>query len=110
MYPSIFLPSGFARIIDACMLPADQPLETKRIGPLWQESQYRDTKDPCPVFDGKQWHIFGSGGMAVSDDPETRETWDLLHATAPAVHGPWTEQPSIVLEGLNGLHVAAPGV
>jgi hypothetical protein len=77
---------------------------SRKIGPLYQESQFKDIKDPCPVFDGKLWHIFGSGG-SVRD-----EKWKILHATAPDIHGPWTECDPIVLDGVMGDHVAAPGV
>lgn len=76
-----------------------------RIGPLLaQPVQYTDTKDPCPVFDGKTWHIFGSGGSS------SVEVWKILHATAPSLEGPWTEQPPATLQGVSGDHVAAPGV
>lgn len=80
---------------------------SKRVGPLWPQSRYRDTKDPCPVYDGKAWHIFGSGGAVIAENPEE---WEILHATAPNVEGPWTEQPSAQLIGLAGKHIAAPGV
>jgi hypothetical protein len=74
------------------------------IFPVLQPSkQFRDTKDPCPVFDGTQWHIFGSGG-SVKD-----EKWMIYHATAPAMHGPWKEEAAIDLQ-LDGSGVAAPGV
>ncbi|GEM_PF-689099 len=76
-----------------------------RIGPLIsQPTQYTDTKDPCPVFDGKIWHIFGSGGSSQV------EVWKILHATAQSLEGPWQEQPPAILEGVSGDHVAAPGV
>ena len=76
----------------------------KQLFPLLEPSDtYRDIKDPCPVFDGRQWHLFGSGGTTKS------ESWLVYHATAPDLSGPWTEQPAIDL-GLNGSGVAAPGV
>lgn len=76
----------------------------KQYFPLIEPShRVRDVKDPCPVFDGHLWHIFGSGGSTTS------ETWLIYHATAPGIEGPWTEQPTIDL-GLNGSGVAAPGV
>lgn len=62
-----------------------------------------DVKDPCPVFDGHSWHMFGSGGTV------TTETWKIFHATAPALEGPWTQQPLITLP-VEGSGVAAPGV
>jgi hypothetical protein len=75
-----------------------------KVGPLYTQTQYKDTKDPCPVFDGKEWHIFGSGGSI------TTETGEILHATAPEISGPWTEQEACQLVGLAGDHVCAPGV
>jgi len=62
-----------------------------------------DVKDPCPVFDGHTWHMYGSGGTV------TTETWKIYHATAPALEGPWTQQPLITLP-VEGSGVAAPGV
>ncbi len=76
----------------------------KQLFPLIEPSHgLRDVKDPCPVFDGRQWHLFGSGGSTKS------ETWQIYHATAPGIEGPWTEQPTINL-ALRGSGVAAPGV
>ncbi len=62
-----------------------------------------DLKDPCPVFDGRRWHIFGSAGTVTS------ETWKIFHATSPAIEGPWT-QHALIDPGLDGTGVAAPGV
>ncbi len=76
----------------------------KKEGPLYIESRFKDTKDPCPVFDGNIWHIFGSGGN-VRD-----EKWKILHAIAPSLEGPWVEDDPVTLRGLSGDHVAAPGV
>jgi len=76
----------------------------RKVGPLYLQTKYKDTKDPCPVFDGKGWHIFASGGSIAT------ETWKILHATASDIWGPWTEQEACELEGLTGDHVAAPGV
>jgi predicted GH43/DUF377 family glycosyl hydrolase len=71
--------------------------------PLFHPMDLDDIKDPCPVFDGRDWHVFGSGGTV------TTETWKIYHATAPAVEGPWTQQPLITLP-VTGSGVAAPGV
>ena len=79
-------------------------LPEHKIGPLFDSVHYKDTKDPCPVFDGKLYHIFGSGGDV------RYEEWKILHATAPRFDGPWTEEESVVLNGLAGKKVAAPGV
>ncbi len=89
------------------MLQRGTDIIKRRVGPLWKDSQYRDVKDPCPVFDGKYWHIFGSGG---SVNGERQEEWEILHAIAPSLEGPWTELPSVKLLGLGGKHIAAPGV
>src|ERR1700750_2860835 len=71
--------------------------------PLFDPKAVDDVKDPCPVFDGQLWHMFGSSGTVTS------ETWSILHATAPGLFGPWTEHDAIVLPVV-GSGVAAPGV
>ncbi len=75
-----------------------------RIGPFFISSHFKDAKDPCIVYDGAVWHIFGSGGTVI------KEEWNILHATAPDIGGPWTEQEPVKLLGLEGSHVAAPSV
>jgi hypothetical protein len=76
----------------------------KRKGLILKSTMYWHTKDPCPVFDGSTWHIFGSGGKTGD------EVWHILHATAPNPEGPWTEQEAPLLDVVEGPHVAAPGV
>ncbi|WP_271898672.1 hypothetical protein [Candidatus Phyllobacterium onerii] len=71
--------------------------------PLFHPECVDDIKDPCPVFDGTLWHVFGSSGTVTS------ETWRILHATAPDLSGPWTEHEVVNL-AVNGSGVAAPGV
>jgi hypothetical protein len=71
--------------------------------PIFQPEGLDDVKDPCPVFDGRLWHVFGSGGTVST------ETWKIFHATAPALEGPWT-QHGLIDPGLDGSGVAAPGV
>jgi hypothetical protein len=71
--------------------------------PLLNPTSDIDTKDPCPVFDGVQWHLFGSGGTVKN------EKWDVFHATALHLEGPWTERDPIRLD-IEGSGVAAPGV
>jgi hypothetical protein len=56
------------------------------------------------VWDGETWHLFGTGAF---EDLYGHET---LHATASALHGPWTLQPPAVLCEVAGTCVAAPGV
>lgn len=82
--------------------PALAPI--KKIGPLFESKRYKDVKDPCVAFDGKTWHIYGSGGDTIPEE------WVILHATAPDIEGPWTEQEPAVLRGVEGPHVAAPTV
>jgi hypothetical protein len=71
--------------------------------PLYNPSHVREVKDPCLVYDGSVWHIFGSGGDTIS------ETWSIHHATSPSLAGPWTQHPHIDLP-VSGSGVAAPGV
>jgi hypothetical protein len=71
--------------------------------PVLQPEGFDDVKDPCPVFDGAVWHLFGSAGTVTS------ETWKIFHATSPSLDGPWLQQPAIDL-GIAGSGVAAPGV
>lgn len=71
--------------------------------PVFQPEGLDDVKDPCPVFDGARWHIFGSAGTV------TTETWKIFHATAPTIEGPWTQHALIELT-IDGTGVAAPGV
>lgn len=79
-------------------------LNFERKGLLLKSDIYWHTKDPCPVFDGRMWHIFGSGGRTGA------EIWHILHATAQTPEGPWIEQEASILEVVEGPHVAAPGV
>jgi hypothetical protein len=71
--------------------------------PLFDPATLDDVKDPCPVFDGHIWHMFGSGGTVST------ETWELFHATAKSLEGPWEEQKPVSLP-ISGSGVAAPGV
>ncbi len=71
--------------------------------PLFHPQSVDDLKDPCPVFDGTLWHVFGSSGTV------TTESWKILHATAPDLYGPWTEHEALDL-AVNGSGIAAPGV
>jgi len=85
-------------------MPATPLLPIRTIGPLFESARFKDTKDPCIAFDGTTWHIYGSGGDVRSEE------WEILHATAPTIEGPWTEQEPAVLRGVEGPHVAAPSV
>jgi len=80
------------------------PRPIRKIGPLFDSTRFKDAKDPCICFDGRTWHIYGSGGRVDIEE------WHILHATAPNIDGPWTEQEPATLRGLTGPHVAAPSV
>lgn len=80
------------------------PLPITYHGPLYEPRRYPDVKDPSPVFDGSRWHLFGTG--CRPDRPP-----EILHSTAPAVDGPWTEEPPPVLVGVDNVRYhCAPGV
>ena len=81
------------------------PLPLTYHGALYEPRRYPDVKDPSPVFDGSRWHLFGTGcGLATG--PE------ILHSTAPAMTGPWREEPRPVLHGVERIiqYPSAPGV
>ncbi len=69
--------------------------------PLFQPKHAEDLKDPCPVFDGEMWHVFGSSGNV------RQEKWSILHATALDLYGPWDEHEPVALP-IEGSGVAAP--
>ena len=71
--------------------------------PLYAPCYDPEVKDPCLVYDGSLWHIFGSGGDTIS------ERWGIHHATARFLAGPWQQHETIELP-LVGSGVAAPGV
>jgi hypothetical protein len=73
-------------------------------GLLYDPRRYPDVKDPSPVFDGEQWHLFGTGcGLPGGAE--------ILHCTAPALAGPWREEPPPTLLGAEHIrHRCAPGV
>jgi hypothetical protein len=64
---------------------------------------YREVKDPCPVDDGRRWHLFGTGISA-------RGGVEVLHAISHHLRGPWTLMPPPRLPVLPGGCLAAPGV
>ena len=82
----------------------EAPLTVVRHGVLYDPRRYPDVKDPSLVFDGRRWHLFGTGcGVARGAE--------VLHSTAPALGGPWREEPPPVLHGVD--HIVsrtAPGV
>ena len=43
------------------MTPDPAPLPVAYHGLLYEPERYPDVKDPSAVFDGRQWHLFGTG-------------------------------------------------
>ncbi|MFL6239460.1 MAG: hypothetical protein ACJ735_08245 [Actinomycetes bacterium] len=68
----------------------------------FESRRYCMVKDPCPVFDGSLWHLFGTGITSP-------HVFELLHATAPSLRGPWQVAQPIRVD-IPGGCVAAPGV
>lgn len=73
----------------------------QRHGPILPLGPYRNEKDPCPVHDGRRWHLFGTAHVGA----EAR----VFHAVAEDLTGPWTMAPEPALP-ISGPRVAAPGV
>jgi hypothetical protein len=80
------------------------PAPRERIGPLLSDAPFTQLKDPCPVFDGSRWHLFGSGWSP------TAPGWVVMHAHADAPAGPYTDVGVSELDGVAGPGVSAPGV
>ena len=80
------------------------PLPVTYHGVLYEPRRYPDVKDPSLVFDGECWHLFGTGcGLPLGAE--------VLHSTAPAIGGPWREEPTPVLVGVDRIrYPCAPGV
>src|SRR4051812_13672526 len=74
-------------------VPPVRACETRRYGRIDVGSGVRQLKDPCPVFDGRDWHLCGSvwveGVSGVS----------ILHAQGPAIEGPYTRVDEVALLG-----------
>ncbi|MGI9021756.1 MAG: hypothetical protein ACR2HV_00715 [Acidimicrobiales bacterium] len=89
------------------MTPSPVPgaaLPVVRHDPPHEPRRHPDVKDPSPVFDGEGWHLFGTG-CGVPQGVE------ILHLRAPALAGPWREEPPSVLRGVDFIrHPSAPGV
>ena len=84
--------------------PAEAALAVRHHGALYEPRRHPEVKDPAVVFDGVRWHLFGSGcGLASG--------LEILHATAPALAGPWHEEQHVALRGVDHVrHPCAPGV
>jgi hypothetical protein len=79
-------------------------IDLEPLGALYNPVRYPDVKDPCPVYDGRRWHLFGTG----CGRPDGLE---ILHCTAPSLDGPWTELEPSRIVGTDAIrHPAAPGV
>jgi hypothetical protein len=86
------------------------PLQSKRIKiHIDIPEGYTQIKDPCPVFDGRKWHIFGTAQKKI-------EAFWTFHATAANLEGPWKLEEPIKMERLHipadvpNVGVCAPGV
>jgi hypothetical protein len=84
--------------------PAPAPLPITYHGLLYEPRRYPDVKDPSLVFDGHQWHLFGTGcGLPGGAE--------IFHSTAPALDGPWREEEPPTIQGADRIvHRCAPGV
>jgi hypothetical protein len=69
----------------------------------FDQRRYLAVKDPCPVYDGRRWHLFGTGITAPHE-------FELLHALATDLQGPWQLLDPVDVAGIEGGCVAAPGV
>jgi hypothetical protein len=70
---------------------------------LFDGGDYVALKDPCPVQLDGEWHLFGTGAH-----PGYR--YDIVHATAHHLMGPWRVRAPARLPPIAGTCVAAPGV
>ncbi|HUR73864.1 MAG TPA: hypothetical protein VMZ00_06280 [Sporichthya sp.] len=66
-------------------------------------SSYYAVKDPCPVFHAGRWHLFGTGVTGPHQ-------FEVLHALAPNLRGPWKLHDAVALASLTGSCIGAPGV
>jgi hypothetical protein len=72
---------------------------SNRRGPLIDCAVH--TKDPCPVFDGTNWHIYGT--RSEGND------WRVLHAISSSIEGPYTLEPPVDI-AVDSPNACAPGV
>ncbi|HMC68327.1 MAG TPA: hypothetical protein VKJ07_04155, partial [Mycobacteriales bacterium] len=69
----------------------------------FDNDRYLAVKDPCPVHDGQRWHLFGTAITAPHE-------FELLHAVADELDGPWELLDPVEVDTIDGGCVAAPGV
>jgi len=61
---------------------------------VWVPGNGRYINEPTLIRDGNGlWHVLSNGGSGTGD-PWTELS--ILHATAPSLLGPWTEQPDVL--------------
>ena len=84
--------------------PPSSPFEVSRYGPIEIAAAVRQVKDPCPVFDGRVWHLFGSAWAEGVDG------CSILHAQAGSIEGPYAGAEAATLVGVSGPQLSAPGV
>jgi hypothetical protein len=82
--------------------PATFALRRSRV--TFTDDRFSQTKDPCPVFDGVDWHLFGSGWR------NGVRQCQIVHGRAPRLEGPYALSDGAVDVGPAGSGVAAPGV
>jgi hypothetical protein len=86
------------------MTPARSPVLDRPPGRPSAWGRYLEVKDPCPVHDGRTWHLYGTGITAP-------HRFEILHATSSSLEGPWRlGAPAQLPSGLTGGCLAAPGV
>lgn len=86
------------------ILPSPQyaPLSYFLSGPLFSSGHFIYIKDPCVVFDGVLWHMFGTGDKGFNIQ--------IFHAVSEASDGGWREVLPTQLHGVEGDVLAAPGI
>jgi hypothetical protein len=71
---------------------------------LVEPKGFSHIKDPCIVFDGRMYHLFGTGAKGA------RDPWEIAHFTAIKPQGPWTEAAPSEIRGMHAPRACAPGV
>ncbi len=74
-------------------------IDIHKQGPILETKHFGWAKDPCMVFDGSTWHMYGSGTRAEDGNLL------LLYSTALEIAGPWTEQEPIFINQPTCLHM-----
>lgn len=96
-----------------CALPAGDyvPVIDGAASVVWAPSGDRYTNEPTLVRDGAgAWHVFANSATGPGDPWQESQ---LVHASAPALAGPWTEHPDALTArdpGSNDRELWAPFV